>query len=167
MSRRLDDDRDYRPRRPGPSPVIIIALAVLAGLFVMLILGGVGIYAFMQHQRAVREAEAEQAGELDAQKILGHKWWKQPPTREQLDQIVSMIVATNKGAAIFIDDVCHIGKSTYHDRDFGWMFIQPGDLAERRLRIVCRGIVRPDRGSVLRDLAAELDSCEYRDGAGR
>lgn len=109
----------------------------------------------------------------DESYILGHRWWKKPPTRKQLDEMVKLIVEQNKSTGntencVAINQAGDFVKShvlvqgSYH-----YYGPEAHKLGEKRINYICSDTTRPTRESVLRWMCREIDSREYKDGPGR
>lgn len=116
--------------------------------------------------RPVSKGEAKD----DLSYILGHRWWKKPPTREQLEEIIRAAIETNRGPAIFIDDSGNY-VITSKRRDISFLESVPATPKEmegrRHFSIELNSPVRPTRADILGEIRSALRVGEYADGPGR
>jgi hypothetical protein len=105
----------------------------------------------------------------DESYILGHRWWKIPPTKARLAEIARVMVEADKGDKVEVDQKAQLRSLKVKDKDFGEP--KAGRIGfEFQLRILtvpCDREKRPDRATTMRELRDELDRAEYRDGPGR
>ena len=121
-----------------------------------------------ESKRELEKVQREQEAD-DFDKVLKHKWWKKPPTKERLNEIVELIKSTNTGSTVFFDDDANTGvietyKSVFHNPH---VTLPPKGVGQRHGYYSASGTKRPDKASVLTSLLSELDRVEYRDGPGR
>src|SRR5262249_30933677 len=88
----------------------LIAIILVGGLFVAVI--GLISIVYLWHVRpngptASIEPKPERLADRpvstgdekdDAAYVLGHRWWKKPPSRERLEQLVKFVIETNASA---------------------------------------------------------------------
>jgi hypothetical protein len=111
----------------------------------------------------------------DESYILGHRWWKRKPTKDDLERIVRFVTDTPSGRVVCVSNELDL-SATIDAAAPGENFVV-GKLSEKewgtkwRLKpyfsIDMPKSKRPQRGDVLRVLRSELDRVEYRDGPSR
>jgi hypothetical protein len=94
----------------------------------------------------------------DVDYIAGHRWWRTPPTRKRVDEMVAAFVEWPKGKSIGIDGNANLFNPLK----------QSGPIESGRcFSMQYDGDVRPTREQVLKLIRRELDEAEYRSGPGR
>src|SRR5262249_61445199 len=100
----------------------LIAIILVGGLFVA-VLGLISI-VYLWHVRpngptASIEPKPERLADRpvstgdekdDASYILGHRWWRKPPTRDRLEQLVQVVVGGRAGATVSGGVGCALGR---------------------------------------------------------
>lgn len=92
--------------------------------------------------------------------ILGHRWWKSPPTRSKLADLVAYLIETDKGYAVYI------GEAGEFCRNHSGIDCN-AKIGKRRIYYDVEGVKRLTRAEVLQSLRERLDTQEFKDGAGR
>jgi len=162
----------------------IIAVGIIGSLF--LSVGClVGVLVWKGQDRGTGPGEGEKGAEKgkrladrpisqgsdkdDESYIMGHRWWKKPPTKAKLDEIVRFIIETNAGSSAWVDDEGRcLRTSHYFGEGYGKTWIKPEELKNRRyFRDEASGAKRPDRKSALITIRVVLDAAEFKEGPGR
>jgi len=107
----------------------------------------------------------------DVAYIIGHRWWKKPPAREKLDDLVKFVIETHAGNSIWIDDEGNCVRTDPEASiNYGGQrtWLTPEAMKDRRcMRWTAAGTKRPERAEVIKKLRSELDEHEFKDGPGR
>lgn len=154
----------------------LIAIGLVLGLFlciggvIALVVGGKGATTNNPKAEIGKGTVQDLAGPVSTGSkddpvayILGHRWWKKPPSKKRLDDLVAMIIAMDPSKAAEIDRDA-IFEPCRHP---AVIMKQYADGSYENLFIRSIWNTRPDRNQVLSFLQSELDRREYLYGPGR
>ncbi len=149
--------------RTGLLAVGIVAVAFLC------VGGSVGGLIWAKRDRGTEASTARGHQKADDEPpILAHKWWKSPPSKTRLDEIVKHITEKNRNVAVvLIDRQGKLGEASLYQNGAGWIDAKPEGFPDKCLAIKCDWAARPSREDVLAAIRTQLDVAEYRDGKGR
>jgi predicted Zn finger-like uncharacterized protein len=101
----------------------------------------------------------------DGAYVVGHRWWKTPPTRDKLQELIDYVISTPGESSVIIGDTGKTMRLTPFERSQ----YSPPELfiGGRWFKIDCDWAKRPNRDAVLKAMRSELDRVEYKQGPGR
>lgn len=156
----------------------LIAVAAVVGVFV-LVGGGIAVLVSGGATKTTAGKEAGKTSTAEKNRlagpvstgskddpvayICGHRWWKKPPTKKQLDELVAQLISMNQGDLTF---VTRLGVSE-RPKIPAYAVRQYPTLIYENLVIDASWTKRPTAEIVLNEIISELDQKEYRYGPGR
>lgn len=143
----------------------LVAIAIVIGLFAAI--GGVVAIAAKVggHTTSLADRPLSSGDEKDDESyVRGHRFWRKELSAAKLDELVKLVVATEKDAVVYID---LNGRHEVVAPIYKGIGPHANKLDKAYFAVRCVWDKRPTREQVVRSMRSGLDDAEYRHGAGR
>lgn len=98
--------------------------------------------------------------------IASHKWWSKKPSTKVTNAIVNLVIDTNSGNCIYVDDVGKTSVRKFYFTSNGKTPLPTSEVGARRFTIFIEGDKRYTKDIAVDKILSALDEAEFRDGPG-